>query len=102
MGYFPGNIGQPKIAAVVLECQALMIDTHDVKEGGMKVMNGASIFNGVVSEFVSCTIAVAQCVFIGAPLEVKKTERKIRMANFAFTKGHVCPWVVWRQVCIGR
>ena len=53
------NIGQPKITTGVSICQAFMIDTKQVQNGGMQIMNVHSVSSRVVSVIVGFTISEA-------------------------------------------
>jgi hypothetical protein len=54
------NIGQAAFDSVVVIGQSLMIQTEQVKDGGMKVVRRGDIFDSFESEFVSATVRYAR------------------------------------------
>ena len=54
------HIGQAAFDSVVVIGQSLMIQTEQVKDGGMKVVRRGDIFESFESEFISATIGYAR------------------------------------------
>ena len=57
--HFPDHaavyIGQTKLPALVLECQSLVIDAHQVQDRGVQVVNVDRILGDVVAERIGPT-----------------------------------------------
>ena len=46
------NIGESAVDAIVVKRQLLMIETQQVKNGGMQVINGTDRIHGLMAKFV--------------------------------------------------
>ena len=49
------NIGQTKTASLILEGEPLVVDAHQVQEGGVEVVDVDAVFSDVVAELVGGT-----------------------------------------------
>jgi len=58
------DIGKAVITARITVGKFLMIKAHEVKNGGMKVVNMNSIFNCEKPKFIGCTVTKIAFVLI--------------------------------------
>ena len=50
------DIRQPEVTALMTECQFLVVNTHQVQNGGIQIMNVNGVFGDVVGEVISLAI----------------------------------------------
>ena len=51
--------GEPRVEALELEAELLVVDAHEVQDGGVQVADMAPVYDGFVAEFVGFTISSA-------------------------------------------
>ena len=51
------NIGQTKITARVTICEPRVIETHQMKNGRVQIVNGGDILDCLEAELIGCSIA---------------------------------------------
>src|SRR5882724_4749179 len=54
--YFTRNICQPVTAAKVLECKLFMIQSHQIQDRCMKIVNMYRVLCDVITKFISLTV----------------------------------------------
>jgi hypothetical protein len=64
------NIGKAVITARITKGKVLMIKAHELKNGGMKVVNMNSIFDSGKPKFIGCTVTEIDFVIIIYDLSV--------------------------------
>ena len=64
------DIGKVVITARITKGKLLMIKAHEVKNGGMKVVNMNSIFDSGKPKFIGCTVTEIDFVIIIYDLSV--------------------------------
>ena len=57
--HVPVHIGQPAVDAVVTVCQFLMIDPHEMENGGMEIVGGRRVFRGFPGPLVALAVGHA-------------------------------------------
>ena len=53
MGDVPGNVGQSKLSAEMVERQTFVINAQSVENGGVQIVNVQLVFGDEVAELVS-------------------------------------------------
>src|SRR5262249_21219577 len=53
------DIGKLEVAALKAKCQSLVVDAEQVQHGGMEVMHGDHVLDGVVAQLVGRSVADA-------------------------------------------
>lgn len=53
----PMHVRQPAFGAVVVEAELFVVDTEEVEDGGVEVVDGGDVFDGFVAEFVGGAVA---------------------------------------------
>ena len=53
------DIGQSSLDPVVIEAESLVIETEQVKERRMQIIDGADVLNGFVAKLVRSAVAEA-------------------------------------------
>ena len=51
------NIREPAFDSIVIKTQSLVIETENVEDRGIKIINGGDSFHGLMAKFISRTIA---------------------------------------------
>src|SRR5216684_286514 len=54
--YYSGDVSQAEIAAGVTIGELLVIESQQVQDGGVHIVNMHAILDGVVAEFIGCAI----------------------------------------------
>ena len=50
------HVGQPELPALVLERQPLVVDAHQVQDGGVQVVDVHRVFSDVVAERIGLSV----------------------------------------------
>lgn len=51
------HVGQPALNAVVVEAESLVVESHEVEQGGIEVINGGGIDRGFKSKLIALAVA---------------------------------------------
>ena len=56
LNHFAVDVGQPEVPPLVREGELLVVNPHQVEQGGMKIVDVDYIIHGMIPQFICCAV----------------------------------------------